>query len=589
MIGRLAPNATAGAARAEFFSLMQDLDRQRPAGDASALATARIRTFPQAVLGDVRPVLRALTAAVALLLLLACINVGNLVLLRVASRQHEMAVRRSLGAVAGDIVRGLLIESSTMAAAGGGLGFALAVALLRLVVGVRPAGLPRTDVIRLGSAPLLIAILVTLVTITLVGVLPALTALRGDLAAPLRIDARSGHDTRGRRRVRHSFVASQVALALVMLAGAGLLIRSLEKLQRIDLGYNADRLSLLWLAIPVTQGNAEAQFTALLDQAPPVIRALPGVTALTPIAAPPFFGPQIFNAPWEVAGRAASAAEHPRVPIEAGGPEYFAALGIPLLRGRGFLDTDGAAAPKVAVVSEGAARLLQLGPDPIGARIRFAGDTGAADWRTVVGVTGDMHYRSLREATPTIYLPSRQYFFQGGFAVRTAGPLAPLLPAIRRAVHEANPAVSLVRSETMDDLLTGQRALPRLSALLLSGFGLAALLLAAIGLYGLMAAVVRERTRDLGVRMALGATPGRVRREVLGGALAVVGVGAAVGLVGALIASRLLTALLYQISPADPTTLTAVAALLLGVGLVAAYPPARRATNIDPAQALRAE
>jgi putative ABC transport system permease protein len=588
MIGRLAPHATVGAARAEFLSIMQDLDRRRPAGEVSALAGAQIRTFPQAVLGDVRPVLRALTAAVILLLLLACVNVGNLVLLRVAARGHEMALRRSLGAATWDIVRSLLLESGSLAVAGGALGFALAVALIRLLVRVAPAGLPRIDVIRLGGAPLLVAVGVTLVTVALVGILPALTALRGDLATPLRVDARSGSETRTGRRVRHGFVVSQVALALVMLAGAGLLARSLEELLRIDLGYNADHVSLLWLAIPVTQSDADAKFAALLDQVPPALRALPGVTALTPIAAPPFFGSQIFNAPWEVAGRAAQAG-YPRIPIEAGGAEYFVVLGIPLLRGRGFLGTDRAATPKVAVVSEGAARLLQLGPDPIGERIRFAGDTGAGDWRTVVGVTGDVHYRSLREATPAIYLPSRQFFFQGGLAVRTSGPLATLLPAMRRAVHDADPAASIVRSETMDDLLTGQRALPRLSTLLFSGFGLVALLLAVIGLYGLVASVVRDRTRDFGVRMALGATPARVCREVIGGALSVLAAGAAVGLAGALLSSRLLTALLFQVSPTDPLALAAVSALLLGVGLVAAYVPARRATRIDPAQALRAE
>jgi putative ABC transport system permease protein len=567
---------------------MQDIDRRRPAREVSALAGAQIRTFPQAVLGDVRPVLRALTAAVILLLLLACVNVGNLVLLRVAARGHELALRRSLGAATGDIVRSLLLESGSLAVAGGMLGFALAVALIRLLVRVAPAGLPRIDVIRLADAPLLIAVGVTLVTVALVGIPPALTALRGDLATPLRGDARSGTETRTGRHVRHWFVGSQVALALVMLAGAGLLAHSLEKLLRIDLGYNADHLSLLWLAIPVTQGDADAKFAALLDQVPPALRSLPGVTALTPIAAPPFFGSQIFNAPWEVAGQAAQAG-HPRIPIEAGGSEYFAALGIRLLRGRGFLDSDGAAAPKVAVVSEGAARLLQIGSDPIGQRIRFAGDTGAGNWRMVVGVTGDMHYRSLREATPAIYLPSRQYFFQGGFAVRTSDPLTTLLPAMRRAVHDANPAASIVRSETMDALLTGQRALPRLSTLLLSGFGFVALLLAVIGLYGLMASVVRERTREFGVRLALGATPARVRREVIGAALSILAAGTTVGLAGAWLSARLLTALLYHVSPADPVTLIGVSALLVGAGLAAASAPARRATRIDPAQALRAE
>jgi len=308
------------------------------------------------------------------------------------------------------------------------------------------------------------------------------------------------------------------------------------------------------------------------------------------VEAQPFFGPQIFNAPWEVEGRSSSqASEHPRIPIEASGPEYFRALEIPLLRGRGFRDTDRENAPKVAVVSEGAARLLQVGDDPIGQRIRMAGDTGAGAWRTVVGIAGDIHFRTLREATPTIYLPARQYFFQGLFAVRTVDPLTALLPAMRRAVHDADPEVDIVRTETMEDLLAAQRALPTLSTLLLSGFGLVAMVLAAVGLYGLMASVVREQTREIGVRMALGATPAQLRRAVLGTALGVTAVGGAVGLAAAVLSSRFLTALLFQVSPTDPITLAAVCLLFVAVGCGAAYAPARRATKVDPMVALRYE
>src|SRR5438876_5681105 len=487
VVARLAPTATPGAARAEFLSTMREMYRKQHARERGVVAGARIRTFPQAVLGDVRPVLQVLTAAVALLLVLACVNVGSLVLLRVATRTHELAVRRSLGATAGDVARLLLVEPG----------------------GARPRGL---------------------------------------------------------------------------------LARSLDRLQRIDLGYRPDRLSLLWLAVPVSRADAEAKFGALLDRIPPALHALPGVTAITPVEAQPFFGPQIFNAPWEVEGRSSSqASEHPRIPIEAGGPEYFRALEIPLLRGRGFRDTDRENAPKVAVVSEGAARLLQLGADPIGQRIRMAGDTGAGAWRTVVGIAGDIHFRTLREATPTIYLPARQYFFQGLVAVRTVDPLTGLLPAMRRAVHDADPEVDIVRTETMEDLLAAQRALPTLSTLLLSGFGLVAMVLAAVGLYGLMASVVREQTREIGVRMALGATPAQLRRAVLGAALGVTAVGAAVGLAAALVSSRFLMALLFQVSPTDPITLAAVCMLLVGVGCGAAYVPARRAMAVDPMVALRYE
>ena len=589
VVARLAPTATPAAARAEFFSTMTEMYRKQHSRNWEEVAGARIRTFSQAVLGDVRPVLQVLTAAVTLLLVLACVNVGSLVLLRVATRTHEVAVRRSLGATTGDVARLLLVETGALAIGGGSLGFVLAVALLRMLLVLEPAGLPRTDLVRLENAPLGAAVGVTLLAVLLVGVLPALAATHTNLASPLRIDAWSGSETKARKHVRRWFVAAQVALAIVVLAGAGLLARSLDRLLRIDLGYRADRLSLLWLAVPVSPNNGEARFTAMLDRILPALHALPEVTAITPVEAQPFFGPQVFNAQWEVEGSSSEAGEHPRIPIEAGGPEYFRTLEIPLFRGRGFLDSDGENAPKVAVVSEGAARLLQLGADPIGQRIRAAGDTGAGAWRTVVGIAGDIHFRSLREATPTIYLPSRQYFFQGLFAVRTIGPLAGLLPTMRRAVHDADPAVDIVRTETMEDLLANQRALPTLSTLLLSGFGLVAMLLAAVGLYGLMASVVREQTREIGVRMALGATPAQLRRGVLGAALGVTAVGAAVGLAAALVSSRFLTALLFQVSPADPITLAAVSVLLVAVGCGAAYVPARRAMKVDPMVALRYE
>ncbi|PYP98035.1 MAG: hypothetical protein DMD34_02645, partial [Gemmatimonadetes bacterium] len=522
------------------------------------VAGARIRTFSQAVLGDVGPVLQVLTAAVALLLVLACVNVGSLVLLRVARRTHEFAVRRSLGATAGDVARLVFVETGTLVIVGGSLGFFLAVALLRVLLVIEPAGLPRTDLIRLENAPLAAAVGVTLLAVVLVGVLPALAAVRTNLASPLRIDARSGSETKARKHVRRWFVAAQVALAIVVLAGAGLLARSLDRLQRIDLGYRANHLSLLWLAVPVLRNDGEARFTALLDRVPPALHALPGVSAITPVEAAPFFGPQVFNAPWEVEGRSSSkASENPRIPIEAGGPEYFRAFEIPLLRGRGFLDTDRENTPTVAVVSEGAARLLQLGADPIGQRIRMAGDTSAGAWRTVVGMAGDIRF----------------HFSQGVFAVRTIGPLAGLLPAMRRAVHDADPEATFVRTETMEDLLAEQRALPKFSTVLLSGFGLVAMLLAAVGLYGLMASVVREQTREIGVRMALGATPAQLRRAVLGAALGVTSVGAVVGLAAALLSSRFLTALLFQVSPTDPITLAVVCVLLVGVGCGAAYVP----------------
>ncbi|HEY2825027.1 MAG TPA: ADOP family duplicated permease [Gemmatimonadales bacterium] len=588
VLARLNPGATPAAARDELRSLTQDVYRRERPDVAASLVGSRVRSLPDAVLEDVRPALRALTGVVALLLLLACVNVGNLILLRVTARHHEIAVRRSLGASAGDVMLQVVMESAVLAAAGGVVGLTFAVTLLRGLWVIHPAALPRIDVLSLGHMPLFASIGLALGSVVLIGVVPAFIAAHGNAALSLRGDTRSGGG-RGRRPLRQWLVGSEIALALIMVTAAGLVARSLERLYRIDLGYSADHLALLSLTAPVTK-DANATFGPMLDQIPPGLHAVPGVAAVTPLLVPPFFGPGVYIAAWEVEGQAPpSQGRYPRIPLEAGGPEYFRTLNVPLLKGRGFLPTDGKNAPSVAVVSVGAARVLGMGSAIVGRRIRPAGDTTEADWRTVIGVAGDIHYRTMREATPSIFLSASQFPFLGLFAVRLSGPLDELLPALRRAVHAANPAATIARAQTMDRLLDGERAVPRLSTVLLSGFGGVALLLAAIGLYGLMSVVVREQTREIGVRMALGATAARVRRDVLRRALGVTAAGAATGILGALIGARLLASLLFEVSPSDPLTLIGAAALLLAVGLLAAYLPARRATLVDPAVALRSE
>ena len=587
VVARLAPNVTPSSAQSEFFSIARQLDHERR---APAYPTgAAVRTLPQAVLGDAKPILVALTAAVTLLLLIVCVNVGNLLLLRASLRAPEIVIRRALGASSRQIGRLLVAESALLATAGGALGLVCAGGLLHILLAFAPALVPRTDVIRLAGTPVDVAAGVTLLAVMLFGVLPALLAARGDLAFLLRIDSRSGTETRRRRRFRQSLVASQVALAVVMLAGAGLLVRSLQHLERLDLGYDADHLSIVELAVPFAKYDSDQKIFAMFDDLYGRLRAVPGVTALTPLLYAPFLGANLMQVTPVLDGQSEAAVDvNPPVPLEGGGIEYFRTFGIPILRGRGFLPSDRESAPKIVVVSEAVARRLWPGQDPVGKRFRFlGGDPG--DWRTVVGVAGDVRFRRLKEATPTIYLPWHQLITFGTFAVRTRDALGSVLPAVRRTVREFDPQIDVWDARTMDDYLAKPLAQPRLSTLLLSVFGLVGLLLAAIGLYGIVASTVQERTRELGVRVALGATPGRLRRDVLAAALGVTSVGAVVGLAAALVSSRLLTALLFQVSPTDPITLAGVCVLLLGVGVGAAYLPARRAMRIDPAQALRAE
>ncbi len=582
-VARLQPNATVDMVRAEYLATMQRLAPERE------LVGAHVMPFAQAVLGDVRPVLIVLTAAVALLLLIACVNVGNLLLLRAASRVRELAIRRALGASDADVAKQLLMESALLAAFGGVLGFLCAEATLRILLAIAPSKLPRTDVIQLAGAPVVVAVAITAIAVLLFGVLPALIAARGNVASPLRFDARSGGESARRRRVRHFLVSSQVALALVLLAGAGLLIRSLARLERLELGFTSDHLSIYAFSWPVTRYDSIRKLVPIGERLMPRLRAIPGVRSVTPLVAPPFSGANVFIARLDVEGQSATdAATNPMVAMELGGSEYFRTLGIPLRLGRGFLDADDENAPQVAVVSEAIARRWWPNEDPIGKRIKFWGpDT--LTWRTVIGVAGDIHFRTLRDSSPTVYLPWRQAYWQAMFALRTAGELSSVLPAVKRELAAIDPQLNLWYARTMDQLLDAPLAQPRMSAMLLTAFGLMALLLAAIGLYGVMASLVREQTRELGIRMALGATQQRVRAAVLRRALIVTSAGAFVGLAGALATSRLFSKLLYEVSPTDPATLLGVSVLLLGVAVAAAYLPARRATRIDPVKALRAE
>jgi putative ABC transport system permease protein len=592
MVGRLKPGASVAAARMEFLSIMQRIDSVRVANQTAGarLVRADIRTFKQAVVGDVRPQLVALSAAVALLLLIACVNVGNLVLLRTMSRESEIAVRRSLGADAADIVRPLLWECGVLAIGGGVLGLACALLLLRMLTRLAPATLPRLDVLRLSATPFALAAAVTLIALLIAALLPMLAVARGSLAAPLRLDARSGRGTSGRRRLRQVLVASQVALALILVAGAGLLVRSLERLANVPLGYRPAHVSILTLARPVKPDSSQEQFATLYDRVAPEVRAITGITAVTPIVTTPFYGASVFTGRWTAAGETESAANaNPTIPFEVGGEDYFRTFDIPLLRGRGFLDTDRATTTPVVVVSRAVAQRFWPGQNPVGKQLKLVGDASANAWHIVVGEAGDIRYRDLRQPVPTIYAPWRQLFFQGVIAIRSTTPLSLLLPPLRRAVHAADPEATIARAETMDGLIDAQLALPRLSTLLLSTFGLAALLLAAVGLYCTMAATVKERTRELGIRAALGATPGRLRANVLSQAAMIAGTGGIAGLLGAFAVSRFLRSQLFDVSPTDPVALIGACVALFGVSLLAAYLPAWRATRVDPAGALRGE
>jgi predicted permease len=592
-VGRLAAGATPGAARSEWLAFRQRVYEQMLNGVHMSgryhVTRAEAASFVDEVFGDSTTILAILAAAVALLFLIACLNVGNLLLLRAATRSHEMAVRRAVGASFGDILSALLAEGVVVAIAGGVAGFLAAEALLRALVAYAPAQLPRVDDISLAGAPVLTAALIALLATLLFGVVPGLAVARGSLASPLRIDTRAGGRTRQRRRLQQTLVAVQTALAVVTLAGAGLLIHSLERLERLDLGFNPDHLSVFSVTYPLATYDTVTKVAALGRELLTGFRATPGVTAVSTVEEPPFMGADFGHI--GLLREGASTAAPTIVATGLGDPDLFRTLGIPLIRGRSFLASDDGHSPPVAVVSRAVVEELWPGENPIGKRVGYV-LRGSVTWRTVVGEVGDAHLRALHVATPTVYFPWQQaatYGWTATVALRTNTKFATVLPSLRRALSQVDPRLTIWDAQSFDDRLGTELATPRLSSFLLGVFALVALLLAAIGLYGVMAFTVREETREIGLRMALGAGPKQVRRDVLSRALSVIAIGGVAGLLAALASSRFLAGLLFQVQPADPVALGGACVLLGLVASAAAYLPARRATRVDPAIALRSE
>jgi len=591
IVARLASGATIAAARANLSAHIARLNPFVLEEPRTPLAISGVEAhaLSQEVLGSSRATIVVLTLAVVLLLVIACVNAGSLVLVRMTGRTREIAVRRAIGASFGAILQQFLIENALIGLAGGAAGLVAAQLLLRVLLALAPSELPRTDMIRIGGAPIAEAVLLTVAAVMLFGLVPSVMAAGSAPYGALREDGRSGSESVTRRRARRWLVSSQIALALIMLAGAALLARSLDHLQHIDLGYQTEHVSMVSVTGPKSFFVPE-RMNDVVEALTRRIRGVPGVVAATPIESEPFKGTTFYIMKIARADQPPSErATSPFIPFDFAGEDYFRTFEIPILRGRGFLPTEIADARPVVVLSESLARRFWPNEDPIGKQLVNVYDSTSTP-RTVIGVVRDTHFRTLRETAPVIYVPyTLVHGFSGYFAVRTRGTLEASLPAIRRALSEENRGVIVWKTTTMDALLAGPLARPRLAALILMSFSLAALVLAAIGLYGVTAALVRHQTRDIGVRMALGATPRDVRRLVLSDAMRVVGRGAAVGLVGALLSTRLLASLLFGVTPLDPLSFGAACAILIAISAWAALVPAHRATRIDPAEALRAE
>ena len=590
LIARLRPGATIEQAKSELSGLTSRLEAGAPP-DAVRGWTPVVRSYEDVVVGDVRPALLLLFGAVGLVLLIASANAANLLLLRGEGRRPELAVRAALGAGPGRLARQLLAESLLLALAAGLAGLAVTWWTLRALVGLVPDGLPRVESVRIDAGVLLFTVAVAFLTAALAGLTPALSLARADLVGHLRSGGR-GATGRAARPGRRGLVVAQVALAVTVVAAAGLLTRSLLRLQAVDMGLAADRLVFVRLALPQAKYADGARRLQFLKDVVARLEATPGIAGATPVNTPPFAGTGGWDAPeFTAEGQSAErAATNPSLNLESVLPNYFDTFDVKLVRGRGFTHADRRDAPDVAVVSEDVAAHTWPGDDPIGKRIKLGRLDAGEPWRTVVGMARPTRYRELVRPRPTLYLPAEQFVAEADMLVlRTASPLALVAGLVREDVLGVDPDVQVRHVAPFTALLQGPLARPRFNAFLIGVFGIAALLLAAIGLYAVIAASVRQRYTEIGVRVALGATASDVRGLVLGEGLQLAGIGAAIGLAGAVVANRLLRGLLFGVRPLDPVSLLAAALLLVGVSALASYMPARRAARVDPVSMLRAE
>jgi putative ABC transport system permease protein len=587
-VARLKPGVTFEQAQQDMTRVAGELTKLFPEFDTGW--TARVVPLREQLVGDIRPALFVMLGAVGFVLLIACANVANLLLARAASRQRELAVRAALGAGRGRLIRQLLAESLVLAAIGAAGGLAIAWWGLQLLRSVVADQLPiqRLEAVRIDGTVLLFTAAAALASGIVFGLVPAFTAAGRQLTESLKEGGRTGSAARG-RRARSAFAVVEVALALVLLVGAGLLVRSFVRLMDVDAGFDTSRTITMRVALPGARYPQEATRGEFFRDLLARIDAIPGVQSSGSISFLPLAGLGSATG-YEVVGQPVPPlGQEPVTDVRVITGQYFKSMGIPLLRGRLFDDRLPADAKNRVIVNEALVRRHWPNEDPIGKRIKISWTDDRED--EIIGVVGDVKQASLDgNVRSTIYWPyARNAYGSMTLTIRTAGDPSSIVSSVRAILDSKDPNLALADVKTMDDVVSRSVAQRRLMMTMLGIFAGAALLLSAVGIYGVIAYGVSQRTQEIGIRMALGAQRGHVLRMIVAQAAWLSLAGILIGAGGAFLLTRLMADLLFEVEPFDPLTFAGVAAMLGAVALLAGYVPGRRATRVDPVVALRAE
>ncbi|HYU98710.1 MAG TPA: ABC transporter permease, partial [Pyrinomonadaceae bacterium] len=589
VIGRLKPGVSTIQAQAEMTAIGSRLEQQYP--DKNLHRNLRVEPTLEALVGDVRPALLILLGAVGFVLLIACANVANLLLARAMSRHKEMAIRSALGASRMRVVRQLLTESVLLSLAGGTLGLVLAVWWSDLLVALGKENIPRALQVGLDWRVLGFTLFVSVLTGIVFGLVPAIHSSKTELTESLKEGGRSGAEGARRNRIRGVLVVGELAIAVVLLVGAGLLIQSLWRLRQVSPGFESQNLLTFVVGIPEVKypTGKQAQFYRDLITR---IQSLPGVRSASSIIPLPLSGDS-FSISFETEGRPVAKGDRPSADFFAVQGDYFKTLGVSMLKGRDFTERDNKQGPPVVIVNQAFARKFFPNEDPVGKRVRpgISTDTDEPAMREIIGVVSDIRNRNLSsELRPGYYMPAAQMpFNQMTLVVRTTNDPHSVITAVQNEVHAMDNELPIFNVKTMDEYISATVAGPRFNATLLVIFAGVALILTIVGLYGVMSYSVAQRTNEIGIRMALGAQTSDVLRLIVSQGFKLVLIGLGIGLAGAFALMRVIASLLFGVTAKDPLTFAAVAVLLALVALLACYIPARRATRLDPLHALRYE